>query len=142
MLLKLIRNTPQSKALLGQLYVDGAYFCDTLEHTNYAIPDGCYRLRMTYSPHFKEVLPILDHVFGYYSGGSEWCRIVFHRKYNATQCYTTAKQCYTTAKQLYTTAKQCYTKRTPHRYPHPCGQYDSAHHGVYFDRYPTPNPPL
>lgn len=54
MLLKLIRNTPQGKALLGQLYVDGAYFCDTLEHTNYAIPDGCYRLRMTYSPHFKK----------------------------------------------------------------------------------------
>ena len=76
MLLKLIRNTPQGKALLGQLYVDGAYFCDTLEHTNYAIPDGCYRLRMTYSPHFKEVLPILDHVFGYYSGGSESCRMV------------------------------------------------------------------
>ena len=76
MLLKLIRNTPQGKALLGQLYVDGAYFCDTLEHTNYAIPDGCYRLRMTYSPHFREVLPILDHVFGYYSGGSESCRMV------------------------------------------------------------------
>lgn len=37
----------------------------TLEHMDYAIPDGFYRLRMTYSPHFKEVLPILDNVIGY-----------------------------------------------------------------------------
>jgi hypothetical protein len=37
----------------------------SLEHLDYAIPDGFYRLRMTYSPHFKEVLPILDNVIGY-----------------------------------------------------------------------------
>ena len=38
---------------------------DTLEHTRYAIPTGFYRLRMTYSPRFKEILPILDGVIGY-----------------------------------------------------------------------------
>jgi hypothetical protein len=32
MLIKLIRNQPQGKALFGQLYVDGIFFCDTLEN--------------------------------------------------------------------------------------------------------------
>ena len=86
MLIRLIRNQPQGAAFTGTLYVDSLITEEglhqyqlsmhTLEHMDYAIPDGCYRLRMTYSPHFKEVLPILDHVFGYYSGGSESCRMV------------------------------------------------------------------
>ena len=65
MLIKLIRNQPQGKALFGQLYVDGEYFCDTLENTDYAIPTGFYRLRVTMSPRFKIYLPILDGVWGY-----------------------------------------------------------------------------
>ena len=65
MLVKLIRNQPQGKALFGQLYVDGEYFCDTLENTDYAIPSGFYRLRVTMSPRFKIFLPILDGVWGY-----------------------------------------------------------------------------
>ena len=67
MLVKLIRNQPQGKALFGQLYVDGEYFCDTLENTDYAIPTGFYRLRVTMSPRFKIFLPILDGVWGYRS---------------------------------------------------------------------------
>ena len=65
MLVKLIRNQPQGKALFGQLYVDGTFFCDTLENTDYAIPTGFYRLRVTMSPRFKIFLPILDGVWGY-----------------------------------------------------------------------------
>ena len=65
MLLKLIRNAPQGKALFGQLYVDGKSFCDTLENTDYAIPTGFYRLRVTFSPRFKIFLPILDGVWGF-----------------------------------------------------------------------------
>ena len=65
MLLKLIRNTPQGKALFGQLYVDGKSFCDTLENTDYAIPAGFYRLRVTFSPRWQVLLPILDGVWGY-----------------------------------------------------------------------------
>ena len=65
MYLKLIRNKPQGKALFGQLYVDGEYFCDTLENTDYAIPTGFYRLRVTMSPRFKIFLPLLDGVWGY-----------------------------------------------------------------------------
>ena len=64
MLIKLIRNQPQGKALFGQLYVDGEYFCDTLENTDYAIPTGFYRLRVTMSPRFRIYLPILDGVIG------------------------------------------------------------------------------
>ena len=64
MLIKLIRNKPSGKALFGQLYVDGEYFCDTLENTDYAIPTGFYRLRVTLSPRFKIYLPILDGVIG------------------------------------------------------------------------------
>ena len=76
MLIRLIRNQPAGSALTGNLYVDsliteeGVHHyqlaMNTLEHLDYAIPDGFYRLRMTYSPRFQEVLPILDNVIGYY----------------------------------------------------------------------------
>lgn len=76
MLIRLIRNQPHGSAITGTLYVDsllteeGVHHSqlamDTLEHLDYAIPDGFYRLRMTYSPRFQEVLPILDNVIGYY----------------------------------------------------------------------------
>ena len=64
MLVKLIRTQPQGKALFGQLYVDGIFFCDTLENTDYAIPSGFYRLRVTMSPRFRIYLPLLDGVIG------------------------------------------------------------------------------
>ena len=76
MLIRLIRNQPSGYALTGTLYVDSLLTeegvhqyelsMDTLEHMEYAIPDGFYRLRMTYSPRFQEVLPILDNVVRYY----------------------------------------------------------------------------
>ena len=76
MLLRLIRNQPIGLALTGTLYVDSqidtetqyhhyALSMHTLEHLDYAIPDGFYRLRMTYSPRFNEILPLLDNVIGY-----------------------------------------------------------------------------
>ena len=76
MLLRLIRNQPIGLALTGTLYVDSqidtetqyhhyALSMHTLEHLDYAIPDGFYRLRMTYSPLFQEILPLLDNVLGY-----------------------------------------------------------------------------
>ena len=64
MYIQLIRNKPQGNAITGQLYVDGKLFCDTLEHVQYAIPTGFYRVRLTYSPRFQEILPLLDHVIG------------------------------------------------------------------------------
>ena len=74
MYIKLIRNKPQGKAVFGTLYVDSlmenyqhryAFTMDTLEHLEYAIPTGFYRLRLTHSPKFGEILPILDGVYGY-----------------------------------------------------------------------------
>ena len=66
MYLKLIRNKPQGNAITGRLIVDdGQLTLDTLEPWQYAIPAGCYRLRLTYSPVFQEILPLLDGVLGY-----------------------------------------------------------------------------
>lgn len=72
---------------IGSLYLDGRYFCDTLEDTvrslpttspdtprgytcrcpekvfaRTAIPSGTYKITMEYSPSFKRVLPLLHDV--------------------------------------------------------------------------------
>ena len=57
---------------IGRLFVDGVYECDTLEDTvredgvkiagQTAIPAGKYPVRITYSPRFKKMLPMLDNV--------------------------------------------------------------------------------
>ena len=66
MLISLKREAPRGKAVFGRLVVDGGMLAmDTLENLQYAIPDGFYRVRMTYSPRFQEVLPLLDGVYGY-----------------------------------------------------------------------------
>ena len=66
MYIRLIRNKPQGNAITGRLVVDdGPLSMDTLEPWQYAIPAGFYRLRLTYSPRFQEVLPLLDGVLGY-----------------------------------------------------------------------------
>ena len=66
MYLKLIRNKAKGNAITGRLIVDGGQLTlDTLEPWSYAIPAGCYRLRLTYSPSFQEILPLLDGVLGY-----------------------------------------------------------------------------
>ena len=74
MYIRLIRNKPRGNAIFGRLYVDSlmqgehhqyAFATDTLEHYQYAIPTGCYRLRITQSDKFGELLPILDGVYGF-----------------------------------------------------------------------------
>ena len=66
MYIQLIRNHPQDNAITGRLIVDGGQLTlDTLEPWRCAIPAGCYRLRLTYSPSFQEILPLLDGVLGY-----------------------------------------------------------------------------
>ena len=74
MYIRLIRNEAKGKAITGRLMVDCEKVSefqsvklemDTLEHLDYAIPAGFYRVRLTYSPRFKEILPILDGVIGY-----------------------------------------------------------------------------
>ena len=70
---------------IGKMYINGAYFCDTLEDTDRglkstmseeeilskkrkgitAIPTGEYDVILTFSPKFKRVLPLLLNVPGY-----------------------------------------------------------------------------
>ena len=75
---KLIRNTPEGKAVHGKLYRTSHYvnkrtaflverlhyICDTLENADYLIPALIYKVSVTQSPRFKRLLPILNQVPG------------------------------------------------------------------------------
>lgn len=83
--LKLKRIFRGDKYTIGHLYIDGDYYCDTLEDTDRgltddvseeeikrikiygktAIPKGTYKVEVTYSPKFKQYLPILLNVKGF-----------------------------------------------------------------------------
>ena len=81
MKLTLKRIALRSTYTIGRLYVDGNYFCDTLEDTvrdlnkngkfdngekkvyaKTAIPYGTYDIKWTYSPRFKKYTPQLMNV--------------------------------------------------------------------------------
>ena len=62
MYIRLIRNQPQGTAITGRLVIDGRYFCNTLERVGYQIPALCYPVRVTQSPKFKRLLPIVQNV--------------------------------------------------------------------------------
>ena len=62
MLIHLIRNKPQGNAITGRLVIDGRWFCDTLERVGYQIPALCYHVRVTMSPKFKRLLPLVANV--------------------------------------------------------------------------------
>lgn len=60
---------------IGKLYIDGKYFCDTLENViknpdikvhsnNTAVPCGKYKIEMSLSKKFKKIIPLL-YVDGY-----------------------------------------------------------------------------
>lgn len=83
--LKLKRIFRGDEYTIGHLYIDGDYYCDTLEDTDRglssdmseeeikrikvygrtAIPKGTYKVEVTYSPKFKRYLPILLNVKGF-----------------------------------------------------------------------------
>ena len=71
----LVRRTAlKDTYTIGRLYVDGDYFCDTLEDRvrnlrkeakvagETAIPDGRYKVTITMSPRFGRLLPLLHDV--------------------------------------------------------------------------------
>lgn len=66
--LKRTRLTPYET--LGQLYVDQAFYCDTIEppsqpntiHPKGCILEGWYEINITHSPKFKRLLPLLRRV--------------------------------------------------------------------------------
>jgi len=73
MKLMLIRMYLGPRYTIGKLYVDGAYFCDTMEDVvrdvkimhQTAIPYGTYKIILNYSNRFKRVMPRLLNVPGF-----------------------------------------------------------------------------
>lgn len=72
--LKVERIFKGEKYTIGKLYVDGVFFCNTLEDKvrdltkekkvkgETAIPEGKYEVVLSYSPRFKKVMPELKNV--------------------------------------------------------------------------------
>ena len=50
----------QENAIVGHLYINGKFFCTTLENLQKRIPKGLYSLSLTYSPKFKRNLPLIS----------------------------------------------------------------------------------
>lgn len=73
MQLTLNRNDSADNATIGKLYIDGVFFCSTLEDVQRdikikdetAIPKGTYQVLITMSPKFGRLLPLLVNVPGF-----------------------------------------------------------------------------
>lgn len=85
MRLTLIRKWNKENYCIGDLYIDGVWFSNTLEDVdrglddsmsvdeilkkkikdNTAIPTGIYPVKITYSPKYKKLMPLIDNVKGY-----------------------------------------------------------------------------
>ena len=85
MKIKLIRKYRKETHTIGKLYVDGVYFCDTIEdrdrglnndmglaeimvkkrYGETAIPYGTYDVEITYSPKYKRMMPEIKGVKGF-----------------------------------------------------------------------------
>lgn len=71
--LEVKRIKKESDYTIGQLFVNGEYFCDTLEDEirqvkvmhETAIPVGTYKVTLERSPRFKRILPLLHNVPGF-----------------------------------------------------------------------------
>ena len=62
MYIKLIRNQAQGNAITGRLVIDGRWFCNTLERKGYQILALFYPIKVTHSPRFKRLLPLVTDV--------------------------------------------------------------------------------
>ena len=58
-MLTLVRYTRTNEAILGSLYLNGAFICYTLENAAKAVPCGLYRVKNSRSPKFKRELPLI-----------------------------------------------------------------------------------
>lgn len=85
MKLEIDRKYKKDKYTIGNLYIDGKWFCNTLEDTDRglrqdmttkeilaikipaqtAIPTGKYEVLVTYSPKYKKAMPLVNNVKGY-----------------------------------------------------------------------------
>lgn len=55
----LVRDKRTGTAILGSLYLNGAFICYTLENAVKAIPCGMYTVQNSQSPKFKRELPLI-----------------------------------------------------------------------------------
>ena len=63
--LKLIRKSSAGKAVFGTMVLpleQGEFVADTIENADFLIPAGKYPLRLTWSPRFKKLMPLIDEV--------------------------------------------------------------------------------
>ena len=58
-MLTLVRYTLTETAILGSLYLNGAFICYTLENSAKVIPCGMYTVQNSKSQKFKRELPLL-----------------------------------------------------------------------------------
>lgn len=58
-MLTLVRCTRTETAVLGSLYLNGAFICYTLENAAKAIPCGMYTVQNSKSTKFKRELPLI-----------------------------------------------------------------------------------
>lgn len=58
-MLTLIREIKANDAILGKLYLNGAFVCFTLENASKVIPCGKYSVQNSKSPKFKRELPLI-----------------------------------------------------------------------------------
>ena len=58
-MLTLVRDIRTEEAILGSLYLNGAFICHTLENASKTIPCGMYSVQNSKSPKFKRELPLL-----------------------------------------------------------------------------------
>ncbi len=60
-----VKRRPSTNiATIGELSIDGNFFCYTLERPEVEIVPGTYAVELTYSPRFSRTLPLLDSVPG------------------------------------------------------------------------------
>lgn len=58
-MITLVRDIKANDAILGRLYLNGAFVCYTLENAAKAIPCGMYSVQNSKSPKFKRELPLI-----------------------------------------------------------------------------------
>lgn len=58
-MLTIVRDTRTETAVLGRLYLNGAFICHTLENASKEVPCGVYTVQNSQSPKFKRELPLI-----------------------------------------------------------------------------------
>ena len=57
--LELRRYVAAHGCIIGELFLNGKFFCYTLERVGVAIPAGAYQVLLNQSPKFKKLMPLL-----------------------------------------------------------------------------------